>query len=114
MNFLKTLFWIAITVVAVVFATNNWHAVTLNLWAGLQADAKLPVLLFVSFLVGFLPTWLWHRARLWQVRRQVEQRPLPVAAEPYAAPAMADPAPAPIPTQMPERAPVPLPGEPLA
>ncbi len=112
MNFLKTLFWIAITVVAVVFASNNWHAVTLNLWAGLQADAKLPVLLFVAFLVGFLPTWLWHRARLWSVRRQSEQAPRPAPAP---LPTLATPeAPSPLSTPAPYPAPVPLPGEPLA
>ena len=79
MNFLKTLFWMALTVVAVVFAMKNWTVVQLNLWAGLQADAKLPVLLLIAFLLGFVPTWLWARARLWQARRRVEIVPRAVA-----------------------------------
>jgi len=89
MNFLKTLFWIALTVVVVVFATHNWLPVTLNLWGGLQADVKLPVLLLAAFLLGFVPTYAWYRARLWQARRRPEAvvRPAPVPpveAEPLA------------------------------
>lgn len=94
MNFLKTLFWIALTVVVVVFATNNWNAVTLNLWAGLQADAKLPVLLLIAFLIGFLPTWGWYRAKLWQLRRKVETTPRAATPVIPATPATPVPAPA--------------------
>lgn len=72
MQFLKTLFWIALTVVLVLFAKGNWHAVTLRLWGGLEADVKLPILLLAMILLGFLPTFLLHRARLWGVRRRVE------------------------------------------
>jgi hypothetical protein len=45
MQFLRTLFWVVLAVVAVIFAVNNWSQVTINLWGGMQADAKLPVLL---------------------------------------------------------------------
>ncbi|WCT72026.1 LapA family protein [Sphingomonas naphthae] len=83
MNFLKTLFWIAITVIAVVFATNNWRPVSINLWAGQVADANLPVALFIAFLIGFLPTWAWHRAKLWHLRRQL---PAPIPSVPSVPP----------------------------
>jgi hypothetical protein len=45
---------------------------TLNLWGDLQADIKTPVLLLVVFLLGFLPTWLVMRARLWSMQRRVD------------------------------------------
>lgn len=72
MQFLKTLFWVAVTVVLVLFARANWQLVTLELWGGLEADIKLPVLVFGAFLVGFLPTFLFYRARLWSLRRRIE------------------------------------------
>ena len=58
MQFLKTLFWVLVAVVAVLFAFRNWTPVTLNLWGDIQADIKIPILLLIVFLLGFLPTWL--------------------------------------------------------
>jgi uncharacterized integral membrane protein len=72
MQFLKTLFWVALAVVLVLFASANWHLVTIRLWGGLQADVKLPVLILAVFLLGFVPTWLFYRARLWSMNRRLE------------------------------------------
>jgi uncharacterized integral membrane protein len=72
MQFLKTLFWVLIAVVVALFATRNWLDVTLNLWGDIQADIKLPVLLLIAFLLGFIPIWLVMRARLWTLRRRLE------------------------------------------
>ena len=72
MQFLKTLFWVLIAVVVVLFATRNWSDVSLSLWSDIQADIKLPVLLLIVFLIGFLPTWLTMRARIWSHRRRIE------------------------------------------
>ena len=58
MQFLKTLFWVVIAVFLAVLATRNWHDVTLSLWGDIQADIKLPVLLALMFLIGFLPPFL--------------------------------------------------------
>ena len=43
---------------------------TINLWGGLQADAKLPLLLLIAFLIGFLPLYVWHRAHCWQTGKR--------------------------------------------
>lgn len=72
MQFLKTLFWVLLTVVVTFFSYRNWAPVTLNLWDDIQADIKIPILLLIFFLLGFLPTWLWMRARLWTYRRRVD------------------------------------------
>ncbi|HEX6375360.1 MAG TPA: hypothetical protein VFZ91_06530 [Allosphingosinicella sp.] len=72
MQFLKTLFWIALTVVLVLFAKANWNAVTLKLWGGLEADVKLPILVLAAFLLGFVPTFVIYRARLWGLKRRLE------------------------------------------
>ena len=72
MQFLRTTLWVAIAVIVAIVASNNWRDVTLDLWGNIQVDIKLPVLLILVFLVGFLPPFLILRARLWQVRRRLE------------------------------------------
>ena len=72
MQFLKTLLWVLIAVLVALLASRNWFDVTLNLWGDLQLDIKVPVLLAIVFMLGFLPTFLVHRARLWGVRRRLE------------------------------------------
>ncbi len=90
MQFLKTLFWIALTVVLVLFAKANWNAVTLKLWGGLEADVKLPILVLAAFLLGFLPTLIVYRARLWSLTRRLEPTQRQVSVAPQR------PAPAPV------------------
>ena len=72
MQFLKTLFWVLIAVVVVLFASHNWTDVTVNLWSDIQADIKLPLLLLIVFVIGFLPTWSLMRTRIWSHRRRIE------------------------------------------
>ena len=72
MQFLKTLFWVLVAVIVVLFATRNWASVTLSLWGDIQADIKIPILLLIFFLLGFLPTWLIMRAKLWACRRRLD------------------------------------------
>jgi uncharacterized membrane protein YciS (DUF1049 family) len=86
MQFLKTLFWVLVAVVAVLFGSRNWADVTLNLWGDIQADIKIPLLVLIAFGLGFLPTWLIMRARIWSLNRRIEaldrQRAAPVEAAP--------------------------------
>lgn len=72
MQFLKTVFWAIVAAVAALFCWVNWTSVTVNLWNQIQADIKLPILLLIAFLLGFLPTWLIMRARIWSHRRRIE------------------------------------------
>jgi uncharacterized integral membrane protein len=87
MQFLKILFWVLVAVLVTLFARANWTPVTLNLWNGIQADIKLPLLFLIAFLIGWLPTWLIMRARMWSLSRRVEalERNRTVAAAPAAA-----------------------------
>jgi uncharacterized integral membrane protein len=91
MQFLKILFWIVLTVLVVLFADANWRSVEVRLWGGLIADAKLPILLLLVFLLGFLPTLIVYRAKMWALRRRLE--PLERSAAVPAAPAAAAAAP---------------------
>ena len=72
MRFLTTVFWALVAVLIALFSYRNWIDVTLNLWGDIQADVKVPLLLLVFFLLGFLPTWLLMRTRIWSYRRRLE------------------------------------------
>lgn len=102
MQFLKTLFWVALAVILVLFAHVNWRAVTLDLWGGLQADVKLPMLILLSFLLGFLPMFTLYRARMWRMTRRLDaiERQATAAAmagtpSPTPAPPVVEPVPPP-------------------
>lgn len=87
MKFLRTLFWVVVAVSLAIFANGNWSDVTLNLWGNLQADIKLPVLVLLVFLTGFLPTYFIMRGRLWNLKRK-----LALAERPAISPVPAPPA----------------------
>src|SRR5947209_20169638 len=88
MRFLSTLFWVLLAVIVALFASRNWSDVTLNLWGDIQADVKVPILVLIAFLLGFIPAWLVMRARVWSFRRRLEalERQRETAAEPEPAP----------------------------
>ncbi|URD62270.1 LapA family protein [Sphingomonas sp. KRR8] len=77
MQFLRTLFWVVVAVFLAILGRNNWSDVTLNLWGPFQADIKIPLLILITFLIGFLPTFLVLRGRIWALKRRiaVAQRP---------------------------------------
>ena len=72
MQFLKILFWVVIAMLLTILAGRNWHDVTLNLWGDMQADIKVPFLIAAIFLLGWLPTWLIYRAKIWRQRQRLE------------------------------------------
>ena len=71
MQFLKTLAWVLVAVLVAIVASNNWRDVTIDLWSNLQADIKVPVLFLAAFLLGFLPTWLVMRGKIWRLQRRI-------------------------------------------
>jgi putative membrane protein len=94
MQFLKTLLWVVIVVFVAILAGRNWHDVTLHLWGDLLMDIKLPLLMALMFFIGFLPTFLIERARLWAMRRRVEAQERQQAGVTSSAPAVVDESPA--------------------
>lgn len=71
MRFLKTLIWVTVIVGMIVFATNNWAPVSASLWGGLRLDTKLPALVIVAFLLGFVPLYILHRTQVWRMKRRI-------------------------------------------
>ena len=73
MAFLRTLLWIVITVIVVVFSVRNWVPVPVNLFGDTVVETKLPMLLLIGFLIGFVPLYAWHRAVKWRHHRKLSQ-----------------------------------------
>ncbi|MCC6479917.1 DUF1049 domain-containing protein [Sphingorhabdus sp.] len=71
MSFLKTLFWVIFFVGFTIFAINNWQPVSMKLWNGLWLDSKLPAVIGASFLLGFVPLWIWHRTMRYRLSRRI-------------------------------------------
>jgi uncharacterized integral membrane protein len=70
MRFLRLLLWLFLLLLAVLFLGRNWTDVTVDLWGDMQADIKLPLLLVLAFLIGWLPTSALWRSRLWHTKRE--------------------------------------------
>ena len=81
MHFLKTLFWVVVAVLVFYLSSRNWHDVTLSLWGDIQVDIKIPILLALAFLLGWLPTYILHRARLWRAHNRIGSYERQQAAE---------------------------------
>src|SRR3569833_229216 len=71
MQYLKILFKCLLAFVAAIFTIGNWGTVPIHLWAGLIADVNLPLLLFVTFLAGLLPTMLYYSTIRWRLRNRL-------------------------------------------
>ncbi|MDZ3831384.1 MAG: LapA family protein [Sphingopyxis sp.] len=72
MGILRTIIWVFLTVILVVFAMANWSPVTVTIWPGQVLDTKLPVLIFAAFLIGSLPMWVALRTTRWSMRRRLD------------------------------------------
>ena len=72
MQFLKTLFWVVVAVLVFYLGSRNWQVVPLKLWGDIQVDIKAPVLVVLTFLIGWLPTWLIYRTKLWRARQRLD------------------------------------------
>ena len=73
MQFLKTIFWVALAVLLAVFTVSNWTPITITLWSGLILETFLPIPVFLAMLLGFLPYFILHRATRWSLQRRLSQ-----------------------------------------
>ena len=72
MQFLRTVFWVVLAVVGVIFSFNNWQIVSIRLWGDIIVDTPLPILLFVVFMLGLVPMLALYRATRWSLNRKIE------------------------------------------
>ena len=71
MQFLKTLLWVIVAVAFVIFGTENWNPLRIHLFGGVVLDTKLPAIILIVFIIGFLPLYIYHKAVTWRLRKRV-------------------------------------------
>ncbi len=110
MQILRTMLWIAVLLALVAFTIGNFdRASEVRIWPGLVWDTRVPAIVIVSFLIGLVPTWLYHRGVKWSLNRRIRslenavksnalaRRHEPAASTADAEPASPDAPPAPAP-----------------
>jgi hypothetical protein len=70
-NIARTLLVILTVSALILFAFFNWYPVEVQIWDNLILETKLPVVVIMSFLLGFLPTWLLYRSLKWRYGRRI-------------------------------------------
>lgn len=71
MHIIRTIIWVVLLIALLVFTINNWNSVEVKIWEGLVLETKIPALVILSFLIGVLPLWLFHRGSHWQMSRRI-------------------------------------------
>lgn len=71
MQILRTIVWVLLLVILLLFSVNNWTTVQVKIWEDLILETKLPALVVISFLLGLVPMWLAYLAGRWRYRRRI-------------------------------------------
>lgn len=71
MQVLRTILWVLLAVVLVVFAVYNGKPVEVQVWPTLIWEPPLAALAIFAFLLGLVPMWLVHRTVKWRLKRRV-------------------------------------------
>ena len=79
MQVIRIIVWVIILIAVTVFSIFNWREVEVVIWDNLVLETKVPALVIISFLLGFLPTWLISRGVIWSLNRKI--RSLEIAAK---------------------------------
>lgn len=106
MRFLRVLLLLLLVLLLAWFAALNWVPVTVRLWAPYELVIRLPVLITLAVLAGWLPSALFHSVNRWRWTRKLTR----TEAELEARRTIVEPA-APVPAAASE--PTPLPPQPI-
>lgn len=76
MQVIRTILWVAVTVILVAFIAMNWTRVPVNFWPldnGNYVHFEWPVgvVALLFFLLGMFPVWLYLRAVRWRLNRRI-------------------------------------------
>jgi len=71
MQIVRTIIWVLILVGLLAFSIFNWDPVEVTLWENVVLETKVPALVIVSFLLGLLPMWGYHRSVKWSLNRRI-------------------------------------------
>jgi lipopolysaccharide assembly protein A len=72
MQFLRTIFWVALAVIFVIFAVYNGQRTEIRAWDAFVVEAPLWLIVLGSFLIGLLPVLVLHRATRWNLNRKLD------------------------------------------
>ena len=72
MKILRTMAAVLMAFALLVFSLYNWQPVELMLWHNLVLETKVPVLVVLAFLIGFLPLLLYHSSIKWSLKRRIK------------------------------------------
>lgn len=71
MQIIRTIIWVVVFIVILLFAINNWRPLEVKIWEGLILETKIPALAISCFLLGLIPMWLIHRGTKWRLKRRI-------------------------------------------
>ena len=72
MAVVRTIAWVLLLVGLVLFSLANWQpGISVRIWSNLVVDTRLPAVVVISFLLGFVPMWLFHRGVVWRLKRRL-------------------------------------------
>ncbi len=96
MQIIRTIVWVLILVGIIAFTFGNFDRQTdVRIWPGLVWDTRVPAIVIVSFVLGLIPMWLYHRGVKWSLNRRI--RSLESAVKSNALAQRHQPAPSPAP-----------------
>ncbi|MBX7493358.1 DUF1049 domain-containing protein [Qipengyuania sp. 1NDW9] len=72
MQIVRTILWILLLVGVLAFSFGNWdRQIDVRIWPGIVWDTRVPALVIVSFILGLLPMWIYHRGVRWRQSRRI-------------------------------------------
>ena len=72
MQIVRTILWVLLLVGVLAFSFGNWDKqIDVRIWPGIVWDTRVPALVIVSFLLGLVPMWLYHRGVRWRLSRRI-------------------------------------------
>lgn len=71
MQIVRTIIWVLLCVALLAFSFFNWESVEVTLWENLVLETKVPALVIISFLLGLIPMWVYHRSVKWSLGRRI-------------------------------------------
>ena len=99
MQIIRTILWVLLLVALAIFSwANRGPTITVKIWENIVVDTKIPVIIIVSFLIGIVPMYLFHRFSKWRLHRKIaslESAARTAAATPIAPNPMPEPDPVP-------------------
>ncbi|WP_170004631.1 LapA family protein [Pseudopontixanthobacter vadosimaris] len=72
MQVFRTIAWGLLLFGLLLFSFANWdQKVAVQIWSDLVVETNIPAIVIISFLIGFIPLWLFHRGVKWRLSRRI-------------------------------------------